>query len=379
MKKLCIVVSSPMTIKAFLMKHIFFLSKKYQVYVVSNSDIDFKKEYGIECVSKKIEIERDINPFSDFKSIIKLYNYLKNENMDITLSVSPKAGLVSSIASFFARVKIRVHFFTGQVWVTKRGLFRIVLKNIDRLIATLNTHNLIDSPSQRDFLIKENVVSKQKSKVLLQGSISGVDRAKFRFNKELQEELKTKYSIGKEDLVFMFIGRLNTDKGIYDLVEVFDILLKRYNNIKLFLIGPDEEGIENNIKEFLAKDGIIRLDYVSNPEYILNIADVLVLPSYREGFGTIVIEAASMGVPSIASNIYGLKDAVEDKKTGLLHSVGDRADMREKYEFFINNSQLFKEYGLNAQQRVELCFKDELLSQSLVQYIEEVINAQKTI
>lgn len=373
MKKICIVISTPMTVKAFLLKHIDTLSKEYEITIVSNSNLDLSQEYKIKCLSKYIPINRKINFLEDIKSVILLYKFLKKENFNLVLSVSPKAGLISSISSFLARIENRIHFFTGQVWATKRGIFRFILKSVDKLIATLNTNNLIDSPSQKEFLIREKVIQDEKSTVLLKGSISGVDVNKFSFSEEIRLELKNKYKIKNSDIVFMFIGRLNTDKGIFDLVLAFDKLLKEYENVKLFLIGPDEENIENQICEFLKFKNVIRIDYVSNPQEILNIADVLVLPSYREGFGTIVIEAASMGIPCIASNIYGLNDAIVNNKTGLLHKVKDIDDMIEKYEYLIENKNKIKEYGVNAKVRVYNNFKDEQLSNELKKYIDKFL------
>ncbi|MFY9080261.1 glycosyltransferase [Aliarcobacter cryaerophilus] len=373
MKKICIVISTPMTVKAFLLKHIDILSKEYEITIVSNSNLDLSQEYKIKCLSKYIPINRKINFLEDIKSVILLYKFLKKENFNLVLSVSPKAGLISSISSFLARIENRIHFFTGQVWATKRGIFRFILKSVDKLIATLNTNNLIDSPSQKEFLIREKVIQDEKSTVLLKGSISGVDVNKFSFSEEIRLELKDKYKIKNDDIVFMFIGRLNTDKGIFDLVLAFDKLLKEYENVKLFLIGPDEDNIENQICEFLKFKNVIRIDYVSNPQEILNVADVLVLPSYREGFGTIVIEAASMGIPCIASNIYGLNDAIVNNKTGLLHKVKDIDDIIEKYEYLIENKNKIKEYGVNAKVRVYNNFKDEQLSNELKKYIDKFL------
>lgn len=370
MKKICIVVSTPMTVKAFLLKHIEILSNEYEITIVSNSNLDLSQEYKIKCLSKYIPLNRKINFLEDIKSVILLYRFLKKEKFNLVLSVSPKAGLISSVSSFLAKVENRIHFFTGQVWATKRGVFRFILKSVDKLIATLNTNNLIDSPSQKKFLIREKVIQDEKSTVLLKGSISGVDVNKFSFSEEIRLELKNKYKIENSDIVFMFIGRLNTDKGIFDLVRAFDKLLKEYENVKLFLIGPDEENIENQICEFLKFKNVTRIDYVSNPQEILNVADVLVLPSYREGFGTIVIEAASMGIPCIASDIYGLNDAIVNNKTGLLHKIKDVRDMIEKYEYFINNIKQIKIYGESAKDRVYIDFQDNFLSQELKKYID---------
>lgn len=373
MKKICIVVSTPFTVKAFLLKHIKQLEEAYKVTIVMNSDDNLEKEYGINCFSKRINIHRKINFIADIKSIYDLYNFFKKEKFDIVLSVTPKAGLISSISSYLAGTKIRIHFFTGQVWVTKTGFFKVLLKFIDKMIAMLSTNVLIDSHSQRDFLIGENVGSTIKSKVLLSGSISGVDTNKFIFDNNQKIELRKIYGIKDTDIVFMFVGRLNIDKGVLDLSKAFEVLLKKYENIKLFLIGPDEENIEPKIDNILKSKNVIRIDYVSNPEKILNAADILVLPSYREGFGTIVLEAASMGIPCVASDIYGLKDAVIDGKTGLLHIKKDTEDMIQKYEFLINNIDKIKEFGINARERVYKEFKDALLSNELKKYIDDLV------
>lgn len=373
MKKICIVVSTPMTVKAFLLKHIEFLQEQYLIYVVSSEDINFYSEFELNCISEKINIDRKISIFHDIKSIFELYKLFKRENFDMVLSVTPKAGFVSSVASFLAGTKVRTHFFTGQVWVTQKGFFRFLLKLIDKLIAYLNTNNLTDSYSQKEFLISEKVTIKNKINVLLHGSISGVNTKKFVYNPILRDELEDKYKIKKDEIVFMFIGRLNTDKGIFDLVNTFNDLFERYKNIKLFLIGPDEENIESKIQNFLKNKNVIRLDYVSSPEKILNVADILVLPSHREGFGTTVIEAASLGIPCIASNIYGLKDAVVDRHTGLLHTVKDIDDMINKYEYLINNQDKMKEYGLNAKSRVYEEFQDEHLSKELKNYVDGLL------
>jgi glycosyltransferase involved in cell wall biosynthesis len=342
-----------------------------------SSNNSLKKDYGISCFSKNINIERKISLINDFKSIIQLYKFLKIKNFDLVLSVSPKAGLITSLSSFFAKTKYRVHFFTGQVWVTKKGIFRFILKSIDRLIAKLNTSSLVDSPSQRKFLIKENVISPYKTSVLLNGSISGVDIKKFTYNNDTYTKLQKKYMITEKDMVFMFLGRLNIDKGVLDLVKVFQDILMKYSHVKLFLIGPDEENMTEKILDFINHENVIRIDYVSNPEEILNIANVLVLPSYREGFGTIVIEAASMGIPSIASDIYGLKDAIINNSTGLLHIKKDLTDMKKKYEFAINNDKVMKQFSKNAQKRIHQEFQDKFISKELKKYIDKLLSTKE--
>lgn len=374
MKKICLIVSTPMTVKAFLLKHIEYLSKSYDVTVVANTDINLQKEYGVKCKTKSLVITRGINPLKDIVSIYKLYCFFKKESFDLSLSITPKAGLVSSIASYMADIEIRLHFFTGQVWATQKGFFRFLLKSIDKLIARLNTNCLVDSFSQKKFLVHENVLPIKKAATLLSGSISGVDVDKFIYNPEMKKKLQEEYFINDSDIIFMFIGRLNKDKGILDLSEAFKKILSKYNNVKLFIIGPDEQNILSDLQDFTSNKNVVILDYISNPQEILNIADILVLPSYREGFGTIVLEAAAMGIPSIVSNIYGLTDAVVDGKTGLLHEKGNVDDMFKKYEYAINNLYFMQELGINARKRVYKEFRDSQLATELKNYIDGLLH-----
>jgi glycosyltransferase involved in cell wall biosynthesis len=357
-----------MTIKAFMINHLKVLSQEFDITVICDKQIDFKKEYNLNITFKQIFIHRKINIFNDIKSFFQVFNFLRQNKFDIVLTVTPKAGLIGMVASYITLVKIRIHFFTGQVWATKKGVFRLLLKIIDKITSCVSTDILVDSPSQREFIISENIVNEQKSHFLHKGSISGVDLKKFTKDENLREIYRKKYNISNE-LVFLFLGRLNIDKGILDLATVFNELLDKYDDIKLLLIGPDEANIEERISYILNKKNVFRVGYVSNPQEILNMADVLVLPSYREGFGTIVIESAAMKIPTIGSNIYGLNDAIVDNSTGLLHKKGDLYDMKNKYEKIILNRDLIKVFGDNAYNRVIDDFTSDILSHALLDFL----------
>lgn len=370
--KLCIIVSSNMTIRAFMINHLRSLVNYFDISVIVDQNIDFKKEYNLDIEVIEVFINRKINILEDIKSLHQIYNVVNKRKFDVILSITPKAGLLAMMASYIAKTKVRIHFFTGQVWATKTGFFKIILKLMDKIIASSSTHILVDSESQREFIVKEGIVDKAKSSFLHKGSISGVDLEKFKKDSTIRNELRVKYNITNE-LVFMFLGRLNKDKGILDLASTFNELFDKYQDIKLFLVGPDEDGIEEHISKLLENKNVVRLGYVTNPEEILNLSDILVLPSYREGFGTIVIEAAAMRIPTIGSNIYGLSDAIIDNETGALHKKADLLDMKMKYEELILNRDLVKLYAENAYTRAVDDFNSHLLSRSLLEYLLKVI------
>ena len=368
MKKICIVSTVGFVIDSFMAIHIRNLQKNHEVtLVIGNDDL-----VGIDVPIERINISRSIDIGKDLKSMYELYRYFQKNKFDLVLSLMPKAGLLSMMASCFAKSNVRIHYFTGQVWATKKGLFRSLLKRMDYLTVLCSTNILVDSESQKIFLLAEGILSPLKGDVLHEGSISGVNIEKFRFNNSLRELLRRKYEVSENEILFLYLGRINRDKGLLELREVFLKLEQNFSNVKLGIFGPlEDENIVDEIQELLEKDNVVgELSYCVNPQSVLNMADVFVMPSHREGFGTVVVEAASMGIPTIGSNIYGLSDSIIDNNTGLLHRVADIEDMFLKYSNLITNREKIRELGINAHKRVVKDFQDEFISKIFVTYIE---------
>lgn len=370
MKKICIVATTGSVINAFMLKHIAYLKEEFDVFIILGDSYEIKAD----CNIYQIPIARQIRIFQDIQALYKLYTIFEKENFDIVFSLMPKSGLLAMLASYLAGIKCRIHFFTGQVWVTKKGFFRIFLKLLDKLLVKSSTGILVDSATQLNFLRKENILNASEGSILNKGSISGVSFNKFKFNNEKREELRKRYDIKNSDYVFIFLGRINRDKGIIELSEAFLELFNQYNNIKLVIAGPIEDKfiLEGAVAKVVENQNVISLFYyIEHPEEIFNIADVLVLPSYREGFGTVVLEAAAMGIPTVGSRIYGLEDSIQDTQTGLLHNVGDINDMIIKYIFLINNPNMIRYLGDNAKKRAYDDFLDEHISSLLLKYLNE--------
>lgn len=374
-RKICIVVSSEMTIKVFLLDQIAALSNKYDVSVVLNTkDRYFFDTFGIRVNVFPIHIERKISLWQDIKALSYLFHLLK-KRFDVVHSVTPKAGLLSMTAGFFARVPIRIHTFTGQVWVTRSGMKKWVLKWMDKILAAFATNILVDSRSQRDFLIKQGVVSKDKSCVLANGSISGVDTQRFHPNTITRAEIRSKLGIGENDVVFLFLGRLNKDKGILDLAKAFSNLCNEYNNIYLLIVGPDEENLRPIIVDLCKpySNKVHFIELTNEPEKYMACADIFCLPSYREGFGSVIIEAASTGIPAIASRIYGITDAVEEDVTGLLYQAGNVDQLTNRMKKFIDDPILREKMGENARMRAQRDFSKERVTSAILEYYRAIM------
>jgi len=376
--KIAVVVSSPMTIQAFLHDQIMHLSRSYDVTVVTNiGDPSELMLSGEHITLKSLKIMRKISLWNDMKAFCVLLKLFSESKFDLVYSVTPKAGLLAMLAGYFVQVRCRVHTFTGQVWVTKVGIGRLLFKTMDILLVKLATQILADSDSQRQFLIDENVVHPNKITVLENGSISGVNLKRFKSDECGRRKMREELGIGDAEVVFLFLGRLDSDKGIFDLVDAFRLIAEQYASVKLIIVGPDETGMRGQILSKMGSAvGSLRIvDFTKHPEHYMNVADVFCLPSYREGFGSVVIEAAAVGIPAIGSDIYGIKDAIEEGVTGLLFPVRDIRALYLAMEKMILDPAERLQFGQAARDRAERLFSQDDITSAFIDYCNEAVGS----
>jgi glycosyltransferase involved in cell wall biosynthesis len=325
-KKICFVVPSLGTARVFLLNHIKELNAYFDIYLVASVEeelIIYFKDIPIKGI-KNIQIARSISLIKDLRALVSLSAYFKEMKFDVVHTVTPKVGLLGMLASRLACVDKRIHIFTGQVWHTKKGFFKKFLMSLDRFTVWNSTHILVDGQSQRQFLIKNNIVKESNSFVLGKGSISGVDTNRFVPNSIVKKEVRQEIGIKEDEVVYMFLGRMNADKGINELAEAFNRLQEKNANVRLLLVGGDEENMTPIVKQKV-KDikSVLFYGVTPTPERLLQACDVFCMPSYREGFGTSVIEASLLEKPIICSDTYGLTETILENITGLRHKVAD--------------------------------------------------------
>ena len=298
------------------------------VAVVASNEPEMAHFEGVAGVTGvPIDIPRSISPVRDGLALLRLFLFFRRQRIQIAHSTTPKAGLLTAIAAFLARVPVRLHTFTGQPWISMHGAKRWLARASDKLIGQLNTRCYTDSPSQRHYLIAQKIMNAERLSVIGKGSLAGVDMQRFSRNRYSPDECKaTRASLGIPDHVpvLLFVGRITIDKGVRELLQAFRKLKAAASDVHLVFVGRFDtgSGMEGTILpgdiEQLPDAHIV--GYTDVPEAYLAIADILCLPSYREGFGTVLIEAAAMGVPTVGTNIYGLSDAVVQGETGILVS-----------------------------------------------------------
>ena len=372
--KICIISATPITIYFFFQEHIKELAKDYDITIIYNKDIDkYIPSFNLPVEEKHIKIERKISIISDLKALISLFRFFKSNKFVCVISIAPKAGLLSMTASFFARIKIRLHIFQGEVWANKKGLYRLLLKFMDKITSLLSTNILAVSNGEKFFLHQEGVVNKDNCHVIGNGSISGVDINLSKNFSYKKNELRQELGFSQDDVICIFVGRLQEDKGIFDLIHAFNLIAEELPQLKLLIVGPDEDNIHTSLVSDIYSDRIIVKGYTSEPEKFMCISDFLCLPSHREGFGMVILEAAACGIPSIGSDIYGIQDAIVHNKTGLLFEKSNPEYLSISIKILTNNKQLRLKMGQNANKRVLENFSKEFVVKEYLKHIHYII------
>ena len=302
-----------------------FLNQHFEVIAISGQDKDLLAVSDREKVKTiSVSFQRQISIVQDIISLYKLYRILKSEKPLIIHSITPKAGLLSMIAGYFAKVPIRMHTFTGLVFPSKVGLIKQILIAMDKLLCCFATHIYPEGEGVKNDLIQYKITSKSL-KIIANGNVNGVD-CDF-FNPEIishneKNALKKQLSISETDFVFIFVGRIVQDKGINELIDAFLLLSESNNCAKLLLVGPFEQHLNPIKPETLFQiqnhKQIISVGFQDDVRPYFAISNCLVFPSYREGFPNVVLQASAMNLPSIVTNINGSNEIISHNVNGLI-------------------------------------------------------------
>lgn len=369
------ITTVPLSLEKLLSGQLHFMSSFYNVIAIS-SDKERLKKYGqLEEVSVfPLEMTRQITPFKDVLAVIKLYFFLKKTKPYIVHSHTPKAGIVGMLASKIAGVPYRLHTVAGLPLLEQKGLKRMLLDFVEKLTYSCSTKVYPNSFKLRDIIIQNKYCVPEKLKVIANGSSNGIDTAYFdasHFSEEFKDNLKKELGIQPTDFVFIFVGRIVSDKGINELIGAFSEVLEFKPDIKLVLVGPYEQELDPLKEETLNKintnKSIISVGYQNEVRPYFAIANSLVFPSYREGFPNVVMQAGAMGLPSIVSDINGCNEIIEDKKNGYIIPVKNREVLKKAMLNILENKEHYFQMQQNARPMIVSRFDQRLVWDSILQ------------
>jgi glycosyltransferase involved in cell wall biosynthesis len=383
MHKIIRVTTVPVSLKVLLKGQLRFMkSNGFNVLGVSSKG----RELGEVCVEeevsvKSVEMTRKISPIQDLKSLWKFYQLCKNERPLIVHSHTPKAGIVAMLASKFAGVPIRLHTVAGMPLMEARGVKRNILDWVEKLTYGAATGVYPNSKGLYDFIIQHQYTSKEKLKVIGNGSSNGIDTSFF--SREKVEEtdlikLRTSLSIKDDDFVFVFVGRLVGDKGINELVSAFLQLNKP--NAKLLLVGSlelDLDPLANEIQiEIHNNPNIITVGFQNDVRPYFAISNALVFPSYREGFPNVVMQAGAMELPSIVSNINGCNEIIIEGINGVITAVKDTEAILHAMGRFVDNVSFYNQLKSNARIMITDRYEQKVVWEALLEEYKSLLETK---
>ena len=367
------VATTPFAVNAFLANHIAVLARYYKIILCTNLNAYQLSPLLLTQVEVyQINFSRKISPYQDLKSMLQLLIVIRKIKPMVIHSITPKAGLLAMITGLLMCVPNRWHTYTGQIWVTKRGLSRRLLMTFDKLIILMASRVFVDSASQRRLLCDERIARNDQIGMLGFGSIAGVDLNRFQPNNVGRDRLRKKLGTPVNAYVFLFVGRLTRDKGVFDLIYAFQMASTSAPNIELWVVGPDEDGLLKILKESArgCAAQIHWLGATETPEYFMASADALLLPSYREGFGSVIIEGAACGIPAIAYRIDGVIDAVEHEFSGILVDDRDPKAFADAMKSLALNRELSKTLGKQAKERASRDFSGDMVTKIWLEFYQ---------
>lgn len=318
-----------------------------------------------------VEVTRTINPFADIMAIYHIYKFIKKHKIDVVVGHTPKGGMVAMIAAYFAAVPKRIYFRHGIIYETSSGLKRFILKSIDSLSGIIAKKVVCVSKSVLEKSIEDELNNPHKNILLNIGTCNGIDTEK-KYNPSFQNQLEIKkikenLKIKPTDFVIGYVGRLVQDKGINELISAFIILEKKHKNIKLLLVGPVEERDKISVEslaEIERNKNVINTGVILNSALYYTLMDVFVLPTYREGFPTVSLEASSMEIPVLITKATGCEESILEDITGrfIKNSAEDIAD---KIEIYLKNEDLKMMHGKSGRQFVRTHFEETKIWDSI--------------
>jgi len=364
MKKICIITTISGTLEAFVLETAKLLHKEegYEITLICDNNPDFAKSLPEYLRYIPVKMARGID-FSALRSIISFYKIFKAEKFDLVQYSTPNASCYASIAAFLARVPIRLYCQWGIRYVGIMGKTRKIFKAIEKMVCKLSTHIRAVSHLNMQFAIDEKLYKKEKVAVIGNGGTIGVDTKVYDIeNKPLwKSEIRARHNIGEKDFVFGFAGRISADKGCRELLMAFKGVVENHPNAKLLVVGPTEStnGIDEELLSFAQQsEAVIFTDRVDRTlmKNHYSAMDVLIHPTYREGFGMVIQEAGALKVPVITTKIPGASEVMEDGVSCLLVSPKSADELENAMEYLIQNPDKAIALGEQAYTRTKALY-----------------------
>ena len=388
MKKLIRITTVPISFKVLLKGQLRFMaSNGFDVKGVSSEGEELREVHENEgIVMEAINMSRKITPFQDLKSLWEMWNFLRKEKPQIVHTHTPKAGIIGMLAARLAGVPHRLHTVAGLPLMEATGIKRKILNFVEKLTYSSATRVYPNSKGLYDFILQNNFTQSNKLKIIANGSSNGINTIFFNPEQVTETErvtLREKLNIQPDDFVFVFVGRIVSDKGINELIKAFSELQTAENNeltgIKLLLVGGLESDLDPLNPETLAEINqnrdIISVGFQQDVRPFFAISDALAFPSYREGFPNVVMQAGAMGLPSIVSDINGCNEIIVEGENGLIIPPKNVEKLKEKMLTLARDKNLYIKLKENSRRMIENRYEQSVVWKALLEEYEGLLQS----
>lgn len=314
-----------------------------------------------------IELNRNIAPLEDIKSLFQLLKILRRERPDVINVGSPKTGFLFALAKIFMPKLPMIFTLRGIRSDTLTGWKKRVVFQTEKLACTMAERVIVISPSLRDHAVEIGMLHPKKAVVFGAGSSNGIDANLYDLTKENLElggEWRAKLNIPEEAPVFSTVGRVTLDKGLSEVYAAFKELSSDFPNLHWLVAGPEEEGdpLPLEILDAMKNHPQIHLlDQVNPIQPIIATSDVVIQYSYREGFGNVVLQAMAMRRPVVISDIPGLRDTIGESKAGLKLPPKNPLALSKAIRFYLTDREAAEQAGLEGRKRVEEYYDSKVI------------------
>lgn len=377
-KKICALTTISKTMDWFVVESMRNLSKNgFDVTLVCDMDEEFIKRNSDFATCIPVKMSRGIDILGAIRGIREFYRIFKENKFDVIQYSTPNAALYSSVAGRLAKIPVRVYGQWGIRYVTFTGLKRFIFKTLEKFTCMGSTHVKSQSPKNRQFAIDEKLCKADKISVIGIGGTIGVDLKEFDLSKKVnfRREIREKYNISENDFIFGYVGRLNVDKGVNELIEAF----KGVSGAKLMLVGMLDDNYrpsEENLKYANDSENVYITGNVLPNEVCKYLAtfDILVHPTYREGFGKVLQEAMGMACPIITTDVPGPSEVVEEGISGALVPAKDADALREGMIALMNDSAKRDSFAKAGRARAEKYFERSVMLGNILEDYRKILN-----
>ena len=315
-----------------------------------------------------VPMSRRVSPLRDLGSLVRLVRLMRRVRPTVVHAHTPKAGLLAMLAATLVRVPVRIYQLRGLPLETASGLVRQLLWLSDRLACGLAHRVIANSDSLRQVAVREGLCPEAKLRVLVHGSGNGVDAAgRFdpaRLRGKTRVETRDRWGIPRDARVIGFVGRLVRDKGVAELAAAWRALREQHADLHLLVVGPFEERDPVSAETRAALEGDPRVHLTGanwETPSLYAAMDVVALPTYREGFPNVPLEAAAMELPVVATRVTGCVDAVEDGVTGTLVPAREAETLAAALGRYLDDPALRRRHGRAGRERVLREFRPEAI------------------